>query len=460
MGSPITFSGVNGIDFSQILNAVMTQEAQPLTALQTQKSTLQSQSTIFGTLATKLSAFQTAVETLSAEDSLASLSATSSDAGVGVSTTSGTVPGTYQVVVSELARAQVLSSATTYGGLDAVAATGGTLQISAAAGSPVSFNITQSTTLAELAATINAKADSPVSAAAVQTSTGVYRLVLTSKETGTDNAFTVTSTLSGGTGVGFTDTDGDGIYGDTAADNVQNALDAAFTVNNLPVTSASNTVTGVIPGVTLTLKKKDPATTATVDVSRDASASKNKIKAFISAFNDIMTFSKDQVSAATAGKASIGRDPLLRSLREQLRSTVQGDYASGSSFSKLGMVGIGFDMTGKMILDEKVFDTSIAASPAEVQGLFSGSGGVSGAFSALKTLTTSYTQAGGLVASAKDRITSQVSALVGRMDRFAAQLEVRRAALQREYTAADMAMSQMKADGNALSGMGSQYRLF
>ena len=36
MGSPITFSGFNNIDFGQILNAIMTAERAPLNALETQ----------------------------------------------------------------------------------------------------------------------------------------------------------------------------------------------------------------------------------------------------------------------------------------------------------------------------------------------------------------------------------------------------------------------------------------
>jgi flagellar hook-associated protein 2 len=460
VSSPITFSGVNGVDFSQILNAVMSQEQAPLNALQTQKTNLQSQGTIFGTLATKLSQFQASVEALSDEDSLASLSATSSDAGVGVSTTTGTVPGTYEVVVSQLARAQVLSSTTQYTGLDAVAATGGALTITPKTGDPIVVSLTDSTSLESLVAKINATEGSPVSAAAVQTSTGIYRLVLTGKQTGLDNGFTVTSTLSGGTGVGFADTNGDGTYGDSAADNVQNALDAQFTVNNLAVTSASNTVTSVIPGVTLTLKKTDPATTVTIGVARDSSTSKNKVKAFISAYNDIMTFAKDQSAAAGSGKVSIGRDPLLRSLRDQLRGAVQGAYSSGNSFTQLAAVGVGFDTNGKMTLDETVFDAAMAASPTDVQGLFSGADGTGGVFGSLSKLATSYTQAGGLLSGATTRLTAQVSGLVSRMDRMSAQLDIRRQSLQREYIAADMAMSQMKSAGSSLSSIGSEYRLF
>ena len=99
MGSPITFSGFNSIDFNMILNAVMAQERTPINRLETQQKTLETQNTAFGTLAGKLGSLETAVENLKAKDSLAFLTATSSDSGVGVSTTSGTVTGTYDIVV-------------------------------------------------------------------------------------------------------------------------------------------------------------------------------------------------------------------------------------------------------------------------------------------------------------------------------------------------------------------------
>jgi len=40
------------------------------------------------------------------------------------------------------------------------------------------------------------------------------------------------------------------------------------------------------------------------------------------------------------------------------------------------------------------------------------------------------------------------------------QLERRRETLQREYQAADEAMSQLNAQSNSLSSLGGQYRLF
>ena len=97
----VTLSGFNNIDFSQILEAVMAQERQPFTALGTKKAALEQQNTQFGALAGKLSSLQSAADNLSSPESLNVLSATSSDpALVGVSTSSGSMAGVYDVVVN------------------------------------------------------------------------------------------------------------------------------------------------------------------------------------------------------------------------------------------------------------------------------------------------------------------------------------------------------------------------
>jgi flagellar hook-associated protein 2 len=239
VGTPVTLSGFNGIDFNQLLDAVMTQERAPLTRLETQKTTLETQNTALGTLAGKLSAMQTAVDALRDTQSLSLLTATSSDTGVGVSTTSGSTAGTYSLVVNELARAQVMTSTSTYAATTDVVATGGSMTFTKSGGSPVAVTLTGSTTLQGLADKINATTDIPVTASVVQSAPGTYRLMLTAKDTGVSNEFTFTKTLTGGGGVTFTDTDTDGTYGETAADNTQTALDASLTVNGLTVTSVS-----------------------------------------------------------------------------------------------------------------------------------------------------------------------------------------------------------------------------
>src|SRR5262245_28092451 len=230
MGSPITFSGFNNIDFGQILNAIMTAERAPLNALETQKTTLNQQGTAFSALASKLGALESAIDTLTDEKGFSIYAAASSSPeNVGVSTTSGGVAGTYEVVVSELARAQVMASTTTYASPDDVVATGGSLGIALYGNPPVNIPptaLTGSMTVRQLADAINADSTSPVTAAVVQAAPGQYRLVLTGRSPGSANAFTITSTLSGGKGLAFTDTDLDGTYGNSAADSAVVATNA------------------------------------------------------------------------------------------------------------------------------------------------------------------------------------------------------------------------------------------
>lgn len=451
MGSPITFSGFNAIDWNQILNAVMTQESQPMTALQTQQSTLKAQNSAFGTLLSKLTTLGTAADALKDQNSIAKLAATSSDSGVGVSSTGGTVPGTYDVNVTALAHAQVTASQSSYTSTDAIVGTSGVLTLQRGTGDPVVVTLSGSMTLQQLADAINAQASPPATASIVQTSPGHYQLVLTASATGVDNAFTVQSTVAGGDGLTFLDSNGDGLAGTDPAENAQNASDASFTVNGLAVTSSSNTVSDVVPGATLTLSKQ---VGAVVRVSRDTDGVKTLVKNFMDAYNAVVQFANDQQNAAKNGQTSIARDPVLRGFRDNMRSALMGQY-TGGGFDRLAAVGIGFDQAGKMTLDASTFDKAMSTSAADVQQLFSGASGDGGAFGAIADLIDGYTKAGGLVSSVRDQMTNEVSRIGDRLDSMQAALDIRRKSLQQEYIAADLAMTQLKNQSGALQNLGS-----
>jgi len=310
-------------------------------------------------------------------------------------------------------------------------------------------------TLKGLADAINRATNSPVNASVVQVSPGQYRLVLTGRSTGLANGFTVSlsTPLAGGIGLAFTDTGGDGTSGDADADNIQRATDAQFTVNQVPVTSSSNVVDDVVPGVTMTLRKKGPDAIA-LDVSKDNTAATTQVQAFATAVNDLVSFINNQSSAAADGTAGIGGDPLVRSLRSSLRSVMMGARAGSGSFARLAEVGIAFDSTGKIKIEQQRLADAIETSAAGVAELFGDR------FAAVDALVTDYTKAGGLVADVRKRLDTQVSSLGDRIDRMEAQLEIRRAALQQEFIAADRAMSQLNSQGSSLSQLGGQYRLF
>jgi flagellar hook-associated protein 2 len=443
----VTFSGFNNIDFNQVVTAIIEQERQPLKTLETQKSTLETQNTAFGTLAGRLTAMQSAIDTLAGDTAVGAVKATSSDTSVGVATSASSIEGSYDIVVTAVARRQVTASVTTYGSTDEVVATGGSLTLTGADGTTATIAVDAMMTVKELVDAINSANDAPVTASLVQSTPGSYQIVLTGRRSGSSNSFTASSGLTGGTGLSF-------------GSNVQNAANATFTVNGLPITSATNTITDVVPGATLTLTKQDPDKTVNVTVSRDTETARGRVEKLVTAYNDLMSFVNDQRTAATNGSPSIARDPLVQQLRNSLRTALMSPYANDGDYTRLAQIGIGFDRTGKMVLDEDVFDEAIQNGVTDVQSLLSGDDGAGGAFGAVKALIKGYTRSGGLVADVRERLSTQMQSLANRIDNFEEQLERRRLSLQKEFQAADEAMSQLNAQVSSLQSLGGQYRLF
>lgn len=451
MGSGVTFSGFNNVDFNLILNSMMTQASQPLTALQTRQTSLQSQIRTYGTLSTKVVALQGAAKDLSDPANLNSFAAQSSNStSLGASTGVGAVAGQYEVVVNELARAQVTAS--TSSSPDAsttVIASGGQITIGGK-----TITLSGDTTLQELANKINATTDIPVQAAVVRASAGNYKLTLTGTASGQANAFTIVNQLTGGAGITFADTDNDGVSGDSSADNAVNATDASLLVNNVAVTGSSNTFEDVIPGVTLTAYVKDPSTTIRVDVTSDTSAITTKLQRFVTAYNDIAKFVGDQRTSAIAGDgSSIGRDPLLRQLSSTLRSTLLGAHGS-DTMTRLSEMGVEFTSTGTMQLNQKRLDNALATNSTAVRNLLSG---VDGAFTDVAGLLKNYTQAAGQISTVKDRLTSQIKAMDSQIESMQARLAQQRETLQRQFTEADMTLSRLKSQQSSLSSFGSGF---
>jgi flagellar hook-associated protein 2 len=453
VASGITFSGFNNVDFNLILNAIMQQESQPLRALEEQQTALRSRVTTFTLLANRISALEDAARALTGQGAVSAFTATSTDpAAVGASAGSLAVAGRYDIVVNELARAQVTASTSTTPDADTtVVADGGTLTIGGEA-----IAISGPMTLAELADAINAAADAPARASIVQSAPGTFRLVLTARSTGAANGFIITNGLTGGAGITFADTDGNGVSGDSPADNAVQATDAQILVNNIPVTSASNTLDAVIPGTTLTLYRRDPAATIVVDVAVDPSVLRSRLDAFVSAYNELVQFAADQSAAAGRGdQSSIGRDPLLRQLRSALRGALTAAYPNSGPLRYLAELGVELQQDGRLEVNETTLDDAMAGGLDDVAALLTGASGAPGALATVGALLGEYTEASGFVSEAKDQLNNRVERLEDQVLRMQERLAIRRLALQREFIAADEAMSLLRSQSGSIAAFGS-----
>lgn len=435
MSTPITFSGFNDIDFNMVLNALMTQASQPLNSLQSRQNALKTQLTTFDSLRTRVESLRSSASSLGSLDAVSTTASTSNNsAAVSVSSGPSASPARYDVVVSTLARAQVTASAGTFADADTtVVASGGSITIGG-----IDVTLAGDTTLQGLADAINGTEGLGVTAAVVRTGTSTYRLALTSDLSGTANTFSITNALTGGAGITF-------------GPNVVNASDAAITINNIAATSSSNVFDGVLPGVTLTVHRADPATTVGIDVAPDSTAFADKVEAFVASYNDMMGFLEAQrIAAGTGDNRSIGGDPMLRQLRGNLRSALLGAHGLGA-YAHLAEVGIEFTRDGKLTLDRTTFDAALTANGDEVRSLFAG---IDGAFPAVETMLSEYTTATGLISSVKDRLNRQIAAMDNQIFSLQARLALQRDALQRQFTEADAAMSRLKNQSGALANLG------
>ena len=438
MSSPITLSGFNNIDFSQVLTALMAQERIPVTQLTTQQTALNNQKGFFTTFASKLAGLESAVAALTTANAFDGRSATVSDPTAATVQVGGTTPrGSYSIAVSSLARAQVTGTSSTHTDHDAtIVASAGTLTIGG-----VAVTLTGDVTLDGLASAINSTPNIGVSASVVQNGSN-FQLVLTGQSTGAANGFAITNGLSGGAGVAF------------SATNAQDASNAEGTVNGIAFSTPSNTIDGVIPLSTLQLSKTAaPTDPIVVTITGDRNSVKELINKVRLAYNEVVSFIDDQqLAAKEKNPASIGRDPLVRDLRSQLARVLNTERTVPGVFTAISQVGLGFTRTGQLEFNEAQFDSALDRDAAGVQNLFRGSGAVTGAFSDLSTTIAAYTSAGGFLPAAQTRLNNQVSRIGERIDDMELRLAARREALQREFTAADLAIKQLN---NSLGQLGS-----
>ncbi len=157
------------------------------------------------------------------------------------------------------------------------------------------------------------------------------------------------------------------------------AQDAAFALDSVALTSASNTVAGIIPDVTLTLLKANETTpeTATLTISQDNGAVKEKIKQFQNAFNSIAGFirANSKFDKDTFDSGPLFGDSFAQQIETGISDVLFQDVAGLSgAYSNLAELGFGLDSEGQLTLDEAALDAALAANPRVVGEVFRATG--------------------------------------------------------------------------------------
>jgi flagellar hook-associated protein 2 len=351
---------VSGLNTTAIIQAIMAQAALPQTNLKNQLAIEQAKLAAYQTINTKMAALQTAADALTSASAWQAMATTSSSSSVSATATAGAQAGAFTFDVTRLATGQSSVFANTVSSTSTTVVSAGTpVTITVGSASPVTID-TGDGSLAAVVAGIN-QANAGVQAAAVQVSTGQYRLQLTSATTGAASAFTTTGLDSGPLGA----------MSDTAT-----AQDAELTVGAgapgaYTITSSTNTFNQVLPGLTFTVSQVSAGVTLTT--SQDVTGLTGKVQSMVDAANAVLTeITNDTKFDTSTNTASIlTGDSTVRHLQDDVLSAVASMLGNGGAASSVGL-----DVTkdGQLTFDPTAFKNAFAADPTAVSSAFTASG--------------------------------------------------------------------------------------
>ncbi len=431
----VTFSGLaSGLDTSSLISQLVAAEKVPEQQLQSEQSDLSAKKSIVDNLSTTVASLGSLMGGMTLSSDVQYRTASASDAHVTVAASGDATATAHDVRVDQLAKSQVTTSRTFASAGAGVLGDGG-LTIQTGTGTPANVTWSATDTLADVASKIN-DAKAGVSASVLYDGSS-YRLVVSADQTGTTNAAT------------FTDS-GDSLDLSDPANVQVAAQDAKVTIDGIQVTRPTNIIDDALNGVTITAVSAqaatDPDTTLTVSVDHDAIKSQlgllvNDYNGIISAINQQLTY-----TGTTAGTDTLFGDSTLQQLKSTMDSIATKSFG-GMTMSDLGLT---FDKTGVLSLDDTTLDAKLDANPNALNDLFV-TGGLSQSF---VDMSNAYTEAGdGILTSKSQGFTDESTQLQSQIDQIESNATALQTRLQDQFNALEATMSKLNSQASQVSSI-------
>jgi flagellar hook-associated protein 2 len=416
-----TGASSSGIDVTSAVNSAVTAARAPEQAWETEGNTLQSQISALTQIQTDASALDNDVQSLnSITGPLSAMTVTSSNSSiVSASAASGSAVGNHVVVVNSLATTDSWTSAAFTSASTALPA--GSFTITTGSGTPTTITTDGTETLSDVASEINSD------------KLGVTgsRLALVASSSGSAANFTISSTDPAD--FGFTE--------------AATGANASLTVDGISVSSASNTITGVIPGVTLSLLSADPGVQVSLNVAPDRSQIQSALQQFVTDYNTVVSDLSAQFTFSGTSEGVLASDSSVRDLQSAVLSAL--DYtatpASGTTtIPNLMSLGFSVDNNGKLSLDTSTLDSALQNNFSDVQSFFQGTSLNGFANSLDQQLTNFISPAGGAFTVDLQSMNSQITDLQDDINNFETNyITPLKAQLQSEYSQAEIALQEL-----------------
>ncbi|MCW8919373.1 MAG: flagellar filament capping protein FliD [Gammaproteobacteria bacterium] len=400
----ISAAGIgSGLDVSGLVDSLVRAEGEPaLNRLDSREAKLQAQLSAFGSTKSALSSFKSSLAGLTDVANFQQRTVSSSNTELFTASASGKpASGAYEVEVLALAQAHKLTSTP----FDEASSAVGTGTLTFQFGDPTKPAKTVTIGDADNSLTgvrdaVNA-ANVGVRASIVNGDNG-YQLIFSAEESGTDNALRISVVDSDGdntnmSGLSRLAYDPDALAG--AGKNMTEAAeakDSQIKIDGITVTSATNTISDAIAGVTLSLAKAEVGTKATLTVAQDKGSATAAVEGFVEAYNSMIgTF--DQLAGYDAESQQAGiliGDSSIRSITSQLRG-VLGNTVEGldGPYRALADLGIKTQADGTLALDSAKLSAALESHFDDIGRLFAATGAATDSLVSY-TSSTSATQVG------------------------------------------------------------------
>lgn len=466
--SVINFSGIaSGIDTNALIDATIAAQRQVrIKPNETRVSELEETNAAYEELSTKLDAFRTLAQGFSSLSGggVSRAGTSTRESVVTASASNSATNGTYSVTVTDLARNHTYSFDQTYSSstdalqsslTGAEAAADRTVTFTVGTGAEqetVSVVVTDGSYSANDFITAFNAASSKAEASLVNVGTSSspsYKIVISSLYEGTEKGQVARTSL----GASLTNLTA---YSESAATN------AAFTITGIgSITRSSNTVTDVIPGVTLNLGS---AGTATVKISEDAATTSSKVQELVDSFNSIVSFiaennlvkreetSNDVKNVFAPLAATRTDDNALQAMRSVFSSSVASGGSTVRIFSDLGITT---ERDGSLKVDTTKLEAAIARESSSVSDLLKSFGDTVSLTGGTIDL---YTRFNGLIDVTVNGNKTQITDLNTRIAEAEKSLEKQTESLRARYARLESVMGKLQQQQSsltsALAGLG------
>jgi len=426
-----TGSSSPGIDVNSAVSAAVTAAEAPEQNWEAQQTTLQNQATALTQLQSSSTNLDNDMQSLnSLTGPLSATIASSSNSTIVTGTSgSGSAIGNDVVVVNNLATTASWSSNTLAN--ETTDLPPETFVITTASGASATITTGNGIdTLDDLTKAINGE-NLGVTASVINDASG-SRLAITSNTSGSAANFTVTSS--------------DSSFGFTQAEAGTNA---SLTVNGISVTSASNTVTGAISGLTLNLLSASPGTAVTLSVAPDTSQASTAINQFVSDYNTLIGQLNTQFTDTGSGEGVLASDPSVRNLQSELLQAL--DYTAipssgdtSTTVSNLSSMGISVNSDGTLSVNSSTLNSALQNNYSDVQNFFQGSSLNGFANSLDQQLTSFISPSDGAFTVDLQSLTSENTTLQDDINNFQTNIIAPlQTQLQSEFSKAEIALQQL-----------------